>query len=160
MRTRLILIVKALVAWKVQPTKWYVLGHTYHQTTTGVICRFVHTSSSVQTVSKLLSAPVPVNALFDILDRYTSSSCHFAPSFDRDSLGLQTYTFALEEDLAKAQEHMSHMGKASDGTSAKRDEILQAAARQVSTPRGILYPECTLQCHDIPYGAVIYPKVS
>ena len=105
----------------------------------------------MQTASEFSDALVPVNASFSRMDRFTSSACYFAPAvIQRDSLGLQTYIFALEEDLAKAQEYINHMGKASDGTSAKQDEILQAAARQVSTPWGTL---------DVPYSAMVYPRV-
>ena len=47
-------------------------------------------------------------------------------------LKLQTYSSALEEDLGKAQAHMDLLLNGEGTLSSKQNEILQAAAKQVT----------------------------
>ena len=51
-------------------------------------------------------------------------------------LELQTYSSALEEDLGKAQAHMDLLLNGEGTLSSKQNEILKAAAKQV-TPLGV-----------------------
>ena len=52
------------------------------------------------------------------------------------SAGMQTYISTLDEDLGRAQARLDGILSAEGGSATKQNELLKAAAKQVSPLRG------------------------